>query len=102
MTIKINIGDSKEAEKKEPQATITLKISKTLNGNLLINDHKHIDILVVPKEGKVVTMPKPYVEIDTYDFQRDLIYSLYRGGVTEGPTPEGGPFFGIVETNYPK
>ena len=102
MTIKIKIGTPDPPEKKETQATISLKISKTLNGNLLINDHDHIDIMVIPKEGKVVTMPKPFAEVDTYDFQRDLLYALYKGGVTEGPFPQGGPQFGLLEATYPK
>ena len=75
MPIKIKIGAS-EPEKKPIQASITLQITKTLSGNLLINDHKYIDIIVAPQEGKVVTMPKPHVERDVYDYQKDFMYSL--------------------------
>ena len=72
MPIKIKIGDNVKAESKPPQATVALKISKTLNGNLLINDHKHIDIVVMPKQNKIVTMPKPYAEVDTFQTQKDF------------------------------
>jgi hypothetical protein len=87
-------------EKKPVQASITLSISRTLGGNLLINDHKYLDIVVSPTENKISTMPKPYVERDVFDYQKDLMYDLFKGGVTNYP-PQGGIAFGIVETTYP-
>tara|TARA_R100000995_G_C3479460_1_gene122979 strand:+ start:1050 stop:1592 length:543 start_codon:yes stop_codon:yes gene_type:complete len=101
MPIKIKIG-AQESEKKPIQASVTLQITKTLGGNLLINDHKYIDIVVSPQEGKVITMPKPHVERDVFDYQRDFMYSLFKGGVTEASETKGGPVFGMVETTYPK
>ena len=63
MPISFTLGNSTTTEeKKAPQATIGLKISKTLDGNLLINDHKYLDIIIVPSEGRIVTLPKPYAE----------------------------------------
>jgi len=84
----------------EPDATIGLNISQTLAGNLLINDHQYMDILVVPSEKKVVTMAKPYADRDVYDYQQDLMYSLFRGGVTEGDNPRGTGRYGVMEVNY--
>ena len=88
-------------EPKRPQATVGLRISQTLAGNLLINDHKYLDIVIVPKEGRIVTMPKPYAEKDVYDYQKDLMYSLFKNGILESPNPQGGSFIGIVEATYP-
>jgi len=93
-------GPAKEAQN-ETQATVNLKISQTLDGNLLINDHKYIDIVVVPQEGRIITMPKPYAQKDVYDYQKDLMYYLFKNGVGNAMTPEGGPFIGMVETTYP-
>jgi hypothetical protein len=101
MPITIKIGDSAKEEKKPIQASITLQVKKTLDGNLLINDHKYLDIIISPTEGKVVTMPKPNVEKDVYDYQKDLMYDLYKGGVTAAAAPRGGAVFGMVETTYP-
>ena len=101
MPITIKIGDSAKEEKKPIQASITLQVKKTLDGNLLINDHKYLDIIISPAEGKVVTMPKPNVEKDVYDYQKDLMYDLYKGGVTAAAAPRGGAVFGMVETTYP-
>ena len=102
MPIKFKIGDdSPQQEQKAPQATIGLKISKTLDGNLLINDHKYVDIVIMPNEGRIVTMPKHYAEKDVYDYQKDLMYFLFKNGVSEAMNPEGGAFIGMMETTYP-
>tara|TARA_Y100000592_G_C5458944_1_gene312928 strand:- start:358 stop:897 length:540 start_codon:yes stop_codon:yes gene_type:complete len=100
MTIKIKIPP--RTEKKEPDASIRLEIKKTIDGNLLINDHEYIDILVVPKENKIVTMAKPYADRDVYDYQHDLLYSLFQGGVTDSEAPRGAGRFGMIEVKYPK
>ena len=102
MPIKIKIPSfSPEEEKKPIQASVNLKISRTLGGNILINDHKYLDIVISPAENKVITMPKPYVEKDVFELQRDFMYDLFKGGVTNRMIPEGGIGFGIVETTYP-
>ena len=96
MTIKIRLTKIE----KPVQAEIALKISKTLDGNLIIDDHESIDIVVNPNEGKVITLPKPYAESDVYDYQRDLMYYLFKGGVTEAAMPQAGLAFGMIETPY--
>ena len=99
MPITIKIGTA--AEPRPTQASISLQMKKTLDGNLLINDHKYIDILINPAEHKIITMPKPNVEKDVYDYQKDFMYDLFKGGVTDAAAPRGGPVFGMVETTYP-
>ena len=101
MPITIKIASDAEPARPAVQETISLKMSKTLDGNLLINDHKYIDIVVVPKEGRIVTMPKPYAEKDVYDYQKDFMYYLFKNGISNAMAPEGGPFIGMVETTYP-
>jgi hypothetical protein len=100
MPIKIKIGS--EPEPKPIQASIALQVTKTLDGNLLINDHQYIDIVIDTMEGKVITMPKPHIERDVYEYQKDLMYHLFKGGVTAAAAPRGGPVFGMVETLFPK
>ena len=100
MTIKIKIGQ--QAEPKKPvQKSISLKIKKSLNGNLLLDDHEYMGIVIVPSEGKIITLPKPYSEKDSYEYQRDLMYSLFKGGVLEDQSPAGGAQFGTLEATYP-
>ena len=101
MTIKIKIGTPKEEEKKETQARVSLNISKTLANNLLITDHQQLDIVIEPKTRKIIALPKPYVEEDVYSYQKDLMDTLFRGGVLIEPRPEGGLRYGVVEAEYP-
>jgi hypothetical protein len=97
MTIKIKLNVPKQ---KPVQAQIELKITKTLDGNLIIDDHEYMDIVVNPTEGKIISLPKPYAEKDVYDYQRELMYHLFKGGVTEAVNPKGGIAFGMMETPY--
>ena len=86
----------------EPQVSISLQISRTLDGNLLINDHQYIDIVIIPETKTIITIPKPYVDKDVFEYQQDLMYCLFKGGVTEAMAPQGGAMFGVVETRYPE
>jgi hypothetical protein len=83
------------------QESIGLKITKTLDGNLLIVDHQYLDILVLPTSNRVLCMPKSLVEKDVYDYQKALMSSLFKGGVTNARNPQAGIQFGVVETTYP-
>tara|TARA_B100001287_G_scaffold259717_1_gene247125 strand:+ start:502 stop:1047 length:546 start_codon:yes stop_codon:yes gene_type:complete len=101
MPITIKIGDS-APEKKPIQASVSLQVKKTLDGNLIITDHQYLDIVINPQEGKILTMPKPQIEKDVYDYQKEFMNDLFQGGVTAAAAPKGGPVFGMVETTYPK
>lgn len=101
MTIKIKIGNPQKEEPKEPQASISLNISKTLDNNLLIVDHDQLDIVINPSTRHIIVLPKPHVEEDVYSYQKDLMDTLFRGGVLMEPRPEGGRRYGVVEAEYP-
>ena len=68
MPLKIKLGSTDSAPPKgPPQATVTLQAHKTLDANILINDHEKMDIIIVPSQKKVVTLPKPYAGDNVYD-----------------------------------
>jgi hypothetical protein len=104
MTIKIKLNTGSDPSvKEEPlptQASISLQISKTLANNLLINDHQYLDILIDPTEKTISAIPKPFVETDVYDYQRELMYFLFKGGIVESPQPQGAAQFGVIESVY--
>ena len=97
MPLTIKLGT--EAEK-PVQASIALQIRKTLDGNLLINDHQFLDIIVNPRENTVTSFAKPNVERDVFSYQKDLAYDLFKAGVATAQ-PRGGATFGMVESSYP-
>jgi hypothetical protein len=98
MPLKIKIGTPAPPP---PQATIALQARKTLAGNILISDHHKMDIVIIPSEGKITTIPKPYVGDNVYDYQRELMDHLYHGGVVSYESIQGGDRFGMLEGMYP-
>jgi len=87
--IKIKIGG--------PQATVELKARRSLDGSLLIMDHKKIDIAVVPDKFKVVSFPKTTATEDVYDYQSRLFELLADRGVVERDSIQGGHIFRSLE-----
>ena len=105
MPIKIKIDSGSPTapvEKKEPQGSVSLQAHKTLDGNILINDHEKMDIIIVPSQKKVVTLPKPYVGENVYDYQRGLLDDLFREGTIVYDSIQGGSMFGTLEGVYPE
>ncbi len=98
MPIKIKINTP--APEPPPQATVRLKVIKTLGGKLLINDSPHMDIIIDPSKNMVSTLPKPEAEKDTFDYQRDFFYHLFKKGVLANPQLQGGPAFGMIQVPY--
>lgn len=98
MPLKIRIGSP---EPPPPQATITLQARKTLEGNILISDHHKMDIVIIPAEGKITTIPKPYVGENVYDYQKQLMDHLFKGGVVSYESIQGGDRFGMLEGFLP-
>lgn len=109
MTIKIKIPPAPSAASAtppppEPQATIELRVTKTLAGNYLIKDHRFLDIVVMPLQGRIAAIPKPRLaDLDTiYEHQKDLMDSLFSGGVIEYNSIQGDLTFGVLEGFYNK
>jgi hypothetical protein len=87
--IKITVGG--------PQATVELKARKALDGTLLITDHNKIDIGVMPKQLKVITMPKTSVSEDVYEYQDRVLELLADKGIVDRPTIQGGNVYRSLE-----
>lgn len=87
--IKIKIGG--------PQATVELAARKALDGSLLIMDHNKIDIAVMPKQMKVVTIPKTTISEDVYEYQDRLLELLADRGIIDRASIQGGNVFRSLE-----
>ena len=72
MSIKINIIDPNAIK-------IALEARKTLDGNIMIMDHLHVDIVIYPKKRTVITYPKQNLNEDAYETQNAFFSKLYRG-----------------------
>jgi len=87
--IKIKVGG--------PQATVELQARKALDGSLLIMDHNKIDIAVMPKQMKVVTVPKTNTSEDVYSYQDRLLELLADKGIIDRSSIQGGNVFRSLE-----
>jgi len=105
MAINITVGskaDAFEAEAevekpKEPQATVALKIKKTLDGDFVISDHEDMDIIIAPSAGKIIAFPKETVDEESYHSQMRLFNFLAKKGITDRSTIQGGNVYNAIE-----
>ncbi len=97
--IKVDLPEEGEAPK--PQASISLQIRKTLEGNLVISDHEDINIVITPAQQKVVALPKEHMSEDVYVTQNRLFDFLTKKGVITPETIQGGNIYGAMEAKIP-
>ena len=90
-------------DKKEVLASFSLKAKKTLDGNIIIFDHKDIDIVVKPEKNKVVTFKKDEVNSDVaYGASDRLFKYLSSKGIISLETVQGGQILHSFESTILK
>ena len=75
----------------------TLNLRKALNGDLMIFDHKDIDIIVMQEKKKVVAFAKDLVSEVAYGAESRLMEHLRRTGIIEYDSIQGGNVYGSLE-----
>jgi len=94
----INITINKLAANMEPvQETISLNARKSLDGNVMIFDHKEIDIVIIPATQKVLALAKKNFSDQVYEAQERLFSFLRKRGVVELANIQGGNIYGSLE-----
>jgi len=108
MSVKINITNDEETTSAE-ESTIKIQIVEkdeiefnlnlrnALNGDLMILDHKDIDIVVQPTTKKVVTFAKEITSDAVYGAESRLLEYLRRQGVINYDSIQGGNVYGSLE-----
>ena len=108
MALNVKIGNQ-EPEEKAPDLTVEfkgeekqtldlqLKLRSALNGDLMILDHKDIDIIVQPKNNKIVAFAKDILSDVVYGAESRLLEFLRRHGVIEFDSIQGGNVYGSLE-----
>ena len=91
------VGD----EQKPVQATVDLKMRKTLDGSFVVFDHPEIDIVIMPQMLKVVSFPKEEMGDHIYATQSRLFDFLSKKGVIVFDSVQGGNLYGSLEANIP-
>lgn len=88
VNIKIDIKDSVEGR---------LKVRSALNGDLMILDHKDIDIVIKPSDKKIVAFAKETMSDLVYGAESRLFEFLRKAGVLNFDSIQGGNIYGSLE-----
>ena len=110
MSVNINIvSDEEEVETPpEPQGIkieivqkdeigFKLMTRSAINGDIMILDHKDIDIVLQQKDGKIITFAKETISDFTYGAESRLLEFMRSKGVLEYDSIQGGNIYGSLE-----
>lgn len=100
MTITIKIG-SRPTPEYEP-VKMELIARKTIDGNIVVYDHRDIDIVLVPGDKKIIAFPKKSMEDDIYHSQSRLFDFLSSKGVVDRSSVRSGDAYASLEATYPE
>jgi len=91
-----------EEEKEEPRhPQISLEARKTLDGKIMIMDHRDIDIIIDPEGKKIITFPKEAMTDEVYDSQNKYFLYLAQKGIIERSSIHSGDVFASLQAKYP-
>lgn len=99
MTIQVKIG-AEEATQEGPKLNLIAR--KSIDGNIMIMDHKEIDIVVIPSKKQVITFPKKSFQDSVYSVQDRLFNFLSTKGVITRESVKAGNVFGSIQGEYPE
>jgi len=74
-----------------------LKLRSALNGDLMILDHKDIDIVIKPGEKKIIAFAKETMSDLVYGAESRLLEYLRKNGVLNFDSIQGGNIYGSLE-----
>jgi len=74
-----------------------LKLRSALNGDLMIMDHKDIDIVIKQNEKKIVAFAKETMSDLVYGAESRLLEYLRKSGVLNYDSIQGGNIYGSLE-----
>ena len=110
MSVNINIvSDEEEVETPpEPQGIkieivqkdeigFKLMTRSAINGDIMILDHKDIDIVLQQKDSKIITFAKETISDFTYGAEARLLEFMRSKGILEYDSIQGGNIYGSLE-----
>tara|TARA_B100001094_G_scaffold332017_1_gene402380 strand:+ start:1955 stop:2530 length:576 start_codon:yes stop_codon:yes gene_type:complete len=108
MTVKVKINSDQGVATPQPEGVKIeivekdrveklLNLRSALNGDLMILDHKDIDIVVQTSSKKIVTFAKEMMSDAVYGAESRLLEYLRRQGVINHDSIQGGNVYGSLE-----
>jgi len=110
MPLEIAIGVEREEGPQGPGLVIDLQgkivrikldARKSLDGNIMIFDHKFFDIVLIPFKNKILTIPKSNQNLDAYEMMDHFFTFLRQRGAIVNGSVRSGNVFGSLESFYP-
>ena len=89
-------------KKDDADYPVKLRVRKTLEGNLMIFDHRDIDIVIMPAQLKIVAFPKYEMGSHVYDAEDRLFRFLHKMGVIKYGTVQGGSVYNSMQADIPR
>ena len=105
--ITIKIGDAVDKPSEDvsggpTQATLSMDIRRTVDGNYIITDHPNLDIIVIPEGIKILALAKESFGDQVYDAQNRLFNFLNQKGVIVHDSVQGGNVYSSIEAMIPE
>mgnify|MGYP003114550309 CR=1 FL=1 len=76
-----------------------LNIRSAINGDLMVLEHKDIDIIIKQKEKKIIAFPKDLMSDVVYGAETRMLEHLRRQGIIEYDSIQGGNVYGSMQGN---
>jgi hypothetical protein len=92
--IKVTIKDKETGIQKE------VKISRTLSGDYMLNEHPDFDAIVMPEKSKILVLPKDLQSSHVYSMQDKLLKYMVKKGVILPESVMAGNVFGSLQGSY--
>ena len=107
MAINVNITNDEETKSSESDGKIKVEIvdkkefsfiaRSTLNGDIMIMDHKDIDIIIKQEDKKIVAFAKEIMTDAVYGAESRMLEFLVKRGVIAYDSIQGGNVYGSME-----
>lgn len=81
---------------------VVLDINKTISGNIIINDSPDYEIMINPKNRKIITFPKGTFSDGNENDQLEFFNFLRRQSAIKHDSVQGGYVFGSYDALYPE
>ena len=88
--------------KDKPDLVIRLDARKTLDGNLIIQDHPYMDIVISAKNKKIMALSKVLMDDRSYYTQNRFFDYLYKRGVIDPSTIQASNIHSSLEATIPE
>ena len=102
MTVRVIIGDKEEEKLSPVAAKIELVIRRTMDGDYMILDHTDVDIIIMPKNMKVVAFPKELMSDLVYGTENRMFKFLASKGLIDIGSVQAGSIYGSLQARLLK